>query len=393
MIVARHCATGEWVRITIRRDRIGAVEPVAGITEIRRDDLWVAPAFWDVQYNGRWGVSFADESLTPEHVAAIVRVQATLGSARVCPTLITAKSDALQKGLRAIAEACDQDRSVNAMVAGIHVEGPYISPIDGYRGAHPLEAVRDPDWDEFQRLQEASVGRIILMTLAPERHEAIEFIENAVKSGVRIALGHTAADGPVFRAAADAGASLSTHLGNGIVSPLPRHPNPIWEQAALDELNASFIADGHHIDLNTLRVLVRAKGISRCILVSDASPLAGLPPGNYGKWAVHASGKIVVAGTPYLAGSNQGLDVGINNLIRATGLPIAEVMATVTTNPARLLGKTEPTLNAGEPANFVVYRQGDESEPFHLINVCVDGDWVDARDDAPCPWGLPEPTE
>ena len=232
-----------------------------------------------------------------------------------------------------------------------------------------------------------------MMTLAPERHEAIAFIEKAVASGVVIAIGHTAADRPVLREAAGAGATLSTHLGNGIVSPLPRHPNPIWEQAAIDALHASFIADGHHVDPSTLRVLVRAKGLDHTILVSDASPLAGLPPGNYGNWAVHPSGKIVVAGTPYLAGSNQALDVGINHLIRATDLSIEEAFQTVTTNPARLLGKAEPAIAAGEVANVVVFRKGNEIEPFRLLRVCVDGTWVEVRDDALSPWGLPTPTE
>ena len=234
-----------------------------------------------------------------------------------------------------------------ACVAGIHVEGPYISGLDGYRGAHPKEAVRDPDWREFQALQDAARGRIVLITLAPERPGSLDFIREAAASGLVVALGHTAADGPTLRAAAAEGARLSTHLGNGIVSTLPRHPNPIWEQAALDDLDASLIADGHHLDRATLRVLVRAKTPARIILVSDASPLAGLPPGRYGDWEVVPSGKIVVAGTPYLAGSNQGLEVGLNNLLRATGLSLADALATVTTNPARLLGRPEPALEAG----------------------------------------------
>ena len=125
---------------------------------------------------------------------------------------------------------------VAACVAGIHVEGPYISEVDGYRGAHPREAVRDPDWNEFQALQDAARGRIALITLAPERPGSLDFIRKAALSGVVVALGHTAADGPTLRAAAADGARLSTHLGNGIVSTLPRHPNPIWEQAALDAL-------------------------------------------------------------------------------------------------------------------------------------------------------------
>jgi N-acetylglucosamine-6-phosphate deacetylase len=310
-----------------------------------------------------------------------VGAQAGLGTARLCPTLITASFESFDHGLKTIAAACDREREVARRIVGIHLEGPYISGVEGYRGAHPAEAVRDPDWDEFQRFQEASGGRIVLMTVAPERPGAIPFIARAVSSGVAIALGHTAADGPTLRAAAEAGARLSTHLGNGIASPLPRHPNPIWEQAALDALDASFIADGHHLDFSTLKVLVRAKTPSRTILVSDASPLAGLAAGTYGPWAVHPSGKIVVAGTPYLAGSNQALEVGLNHLVRVTGISLAEAIATVTAHPARLLRRDKPALAAGEPANLVVFRYDDRDQlpnrTIQLMRTCVDGSWTE----------------
>jgi N-acetylglucosamine-6-phosphate deacetylase len=272
---------------------------------------------------------------------------------------------------------------VDLRVLGIHLEGPFISEVDGYRGAHPLEAVRDPDWGLFQDLQDASGGRIVLITLAPERPGSIPFIEKAVASGVVVALGHTAADGPTLRRAASAGATLSTHLGNGIAAVLPRHPNPIWEQAAIDGLSASLIADGHHLDRATLQVLVRAKTAGRVILVSDASPLAALPPGPYGAWAVDPSGKIVVAGTPYLAGSNQGIEVGLAHLLEVPGITLAEALATATGHPARLLGRPSPALAAGEAANLVVFTRGDRG--FSLVRTCVDGQWVEAEREGPCP--------
>ena len=373
-VTARHYLDSRWVELTIREGRIAETRPAAGPEAIRPADDWVAPAFWDIQMNGRWGHSFSSPDLTVEQVAAIVRAQAALGTARVCPTLITAPIDHLIHGLRTIALACDAYPDVATRIAGIHLEGPFLSERDGYRGAHPLDAIRDPDWDIHRRLQDAAGGRIILTTLAPERPGAITFIRDVVESGVVVAIGHTAADGATIRAAVAAGATLSTHLGNGIVSTLARHPNPIWDQAALDGLSASFIADGHHLDLATLSVLARAKGPVRTILVSDASPLAGLPPGTYGPWAVDPSGKIVVAGTPYLAGSNQGLEIGVRNLISETGWPLPEVLATVTSNPARLLGRPEPKLEPGESANLVVFRR-PEPEGFVLERVCVDGAW------------------
>jgi N-acetylglucosamine-6-phosphate deacetylase len=373
-VIARHYQGSHWVELAIEGGRIVAAGPTAGPAAIGPGDDWVAPAFWDIQTNGRWGHSFSSPDLTVEQVAAIVRAQGSLGTARLCPTLITAPREHLLHGLRTIAATCEAFADVAARVAGIHLEGPFLSERDGYRGAHPPESIRDPDWDLSRELQEAAGGRVVLITLAPERPGAIGFIRQAVASGAVVALGHTAADGATIGAAAQGGATLSTHLGNGIAATLPRHPNPIWEQAALDGLSASFIADGHHLDPATLRVLARAKGPARTILVSDASPLAGLPPGTYGPWAVDPSGKIVVAGTPYLAGSNQGLEIGVRNLLNATGWTLSEGLATVTTNPARLLGHPEPHLAAGEPANLIVFRR-PEVEGFVLSQVCVDGVW------------------
>ncbi len=364
----RDLATGEWVAIRSENGRFAEVEPTSPV--VFGTTTWIAPAFWDLQTNGRWGISFSDPKLCVEAAASVIRFHEQGGVARLCPTLITAPFEAMRHGVATIAAACEQDPQIDRMVLGIHLEGPAISERDGYRGAHSLSAVRDPDWDEFRRLQDAAKGRIILVTLAPERPGAIAFIEKAVRAGVTIALGHTAADAGTIDDAVSAGARLSTHLGNGIASPLPRHPNPIWTQAADDRLFASFIADGHHLDRATLRVLLRAKGPSRSILVSDASPLAGLGPGSYGDWDVDPSGKIVVAGTSYLAGSNRDLPFAINEVLAAEpDLSPADVLTMATRNPARLLDRDEPTIAVGLPADYITFRL--EDGVFELVSTHV----------------------
>ncbi len=144
---------------------------------------------------------------------------------------------------------------------------------------------------------------------------AIEFIRKAVAAGVVIALGHTAADGPTLaRGCRGRGQRSAPISATGLPRRWPGIRTRSGNRRRLDALDASLIADGHHLDSATLRVLVRAKSPAAVILVSDASPLAALPPGRYGEWAVDPSGKIVVAGTPYLAGSNQGIEVGLNLL-------------------------------------------------------------------------------
>ncbi|MHB1558632.1 MAG: N-acetylglucosamine-6-phosphate deacetylase [Isosphaeraceae bacterium] len=376
-LIARHYLDGYPIAIELADGRIVSVSPAEGLLEVDPPGLWVAPAFWDIQLNGRWGYSFSSPGLTVEQVAEIVRAQGALGTARLCPTLITAPVRDMLHGLRTIAAACDRFPDVAARVLGIHLEGPFLSALAGYRGAHPAEAMRDPDWSLFQEFQAAAGGRIVLITLAPERDGAIEFIARAAREGIAIALGHTAAGGEVIRRAARAGARLSTHLGNGIESTLPRHPNPIWDQAACDQLAASFIADGHHLDTSTLRVLARAKSPARTILITDASPLAGLPPGCHGEWAVEPSGKIVVSGTPYLAGSNVTLSESLTRLLETTAWSLPEAIATVTTNPARVLCRPAPRIEPGEPANLALFRFA-RHDHFELARVCVDGRWSDS---------------
>ncbi|WP_337174389.1 amidohydrolase family protein [Paludisphaera sp.] len=374
MVVGRDWDGGGRIAIEVRDGVIDRIEPADG--PAAPDDPLIAPAFWDVQTNGRWGWSFSGPDLTVDRAVAIIRAQRNLGSGKVCPTLITAPVEDTLRGLRTLAAACDAHPDVARLVAGIHLEGPFLSGLPGYRGAHPAECMRDPDWPLFERFQEASGGRVVLLTLAPERPGSPEFIRKAVASGVAVSLGHTAADADAIRAAVDAGATLSTHLGNGIVAELPRHPNPIWIQAAEDRLSASLIADGHHLGPETLRVLARAKGPDRTILVSDAGWLAGLPPGNYGAWDVDPSGKIVLAGTPYLAGSLLGLEAGLRAMDAVVGGFPRPLIDAATVNPARLLGRPAPRLAVGEPADLVLLRRPAPGD-LSLLRTCIAGEWFE----------------
>ncbi|GIW87525.1 MAG: hypothetical protein KatS3mg108_1849 [Isosphaeraceae bacterium] len=364
-LVGRDPWTGKRLRVVHDGSRVERLELWGGATTGGAEEPWLSPALWDLQINGGLGISFSDAELTVEQVRRVCDFVRPGGVGRFCPTLITAAPEAMRRGVETIAAACEQDAVVRQMVLGIHLEGPAISDQDGYRGAHPAEQVRDLSWEEFARLQDASGGRVVLVTLAPERTGMIEFIRRATASGVVVALGHTAADGATIRAAVDAGARLSTHLGNGVGSPLPRHPNPIWQQAAEDRLWASLIADGVHLDDCTLKVLARAKGFERTILVSDLSPLAGLPAGRYGAWEVGDDGVIRVAGTEFLAGAAQPLIEGVRRLARTAGWPIPEAIAAATLRPAQLLGRPAPRLEPG--AEFVavepVERVGFASDP------------------------------
>ena len=193
-LTARHYQTGRWVRVTVEGTALGEVTSIEGPDFSDDMDPWIAPALWDIQTNGRWGVSFADGSLSVAQVARIVRAQAAIGSARICPTLITASAEALLHGVKTIARACEADPEIDRRILGIHLEGPWISPNDGFRGAHPREHVREPDWTEFEALQRASGSRIVLVTLAPERPGSLALIQRLTDAGIVVAIGHSEAD-------------------------------------------------------------------------------------------------------------------------------------------------------------------------------------------------------
>jgi N-acetylglucosamine-6-phosphate deacetylase len=180
------------------------------------------------------------------------------------------------------------------------------------------------------------------VTLAPESPGALPLISHLVASGVRAAVGHTAATPDQIADAIAAGATLATHLGNGCAQMLPRHPNVIWELLAADAITASVIVDGHHLPPSTVKAMLRAKGTYKTILVTDAIAAAGCAPGRYTIGGVTCelgeSGRVSLPGTPYLAGSGLTMDRAIANTVRFTGLPIDAVIPMASTNPARYMG-------------------------------------------------------
>jgi N-acetylglucosamine-6-phosphate deacetylase len=231
------------------------------------------------------------------------------------------------------------------------MEGPYLSPDEGPRGAHPREHVLPATIDDFRRRQDAASGRIVLVTLAPEVAGAIGLIEHLVASGVRVAIGHTAATPSQIDEAVRAGATLATHLGNGCAQLLPRHPNVIWELLAADAVCASLIVDGHHLPPATVKAMVRAKGPHRTILITDATAAAASPPGRFTlgdtECELDGQARVSLPGTPYLAGSALTLDRAIANTVRFTGMPMHEVIPMASTIPAGYLGmETAGTVTA-----------------------------------------------
>jgi N-acetylglucosamine-6-phosphate deacetylase len=350
---------GSPASIAVDKGRIALVTRVASLDEPAGCERWIVPGFFDIQVNGLAGRSFAESDLTMEDVEHIARAVLQTGCTRFLPTVVTADLESLRRQVSVLAEAIERMPLIGAMCPGIHVEGPFINPEDGPRGAHRRQYVRDPSIADYDRLQAAARGRIVLLTLAPERPGALDLIRHMASKGVVVALGHHRADDRTLEEAISAGARMCTHLGNGSDAVLPRLANHIWRQLGDDRLWASFIADGHHLPPATLRCMLRAKGPARSVLVTDAIELTGLPPGRYMRRGVEAEltkdGKVVLVGTPYLAGSAATMPQLIEHAVRDAGLGFAEAVRLATLQPETLMGRhvTAWTCQPGQPANLI----------------------------------------
>jgi N-acetylglucosamine-6-phosphate deacetylase len=332
----------------------------------------VAPGFVDLQINGYGGMEFNDAGLTVEKVRQVALSQDAFGVTSFLATTTTDSHNVFAHALATIARAIEQLPEVAARIPGIHLEGPFISPDDGPRGAHPKQHVRPPDWGEFAKLQDAAQGRIKLLTVSPEYDGAAEFIRRVAGTGVLVAIGHTQATSEQIQAAVDAGARMSTHLGNGAHPQIRRHPNYIWDQLADDRLVASLITDGHHLPPAVVKSMVRAKTARRIVLVSDITSMGGMPPGKYqtglGELEVLPSGKLVPAGQPgILAGAALPIHVCVANVMRFAGVDLTEAIAMTSTRPAELIGITGHSLDVGAAANLCLFDLPTAAAPDRLV--------------------------
>ena len=373
----RRYDTGEPVCVRTDKDRIVSVDPCTPDGPVESWP-WLAPGLVDLQINGHGGIWFSSSDLTPEKVVKTVESHFKSGITRMLPTLVTAGHEELRNGFDAVRRACEQSDWVHRMVAGCHLEGPYISGADGPRGAHPLRHVRPCDWDEFLQLQAASGGRIRLVTLAAEAQGAPEFIRRAVDSGVVVAIGHTAADSGEIQAAVDAGARLSTHLGNGAHGQIRRHPNYIWDQLGDSRLMASIITDGHHLPPAVIRSMIRSKTPAGIIITCDAAGLAGCPPGEYaaagGRVEILEDGRIVIAGQhQLLAGSGAQTDACVAHAVSVAGVSLAQAFDMAGKNPCRLLGLEVTRLRRGSRADLVQFEFAGPGDSIHWKTTVLGG--------------------
>lgn len=376
----RLLATGEPTRLVVDRATITRIEPATDeeLAEANAGDLWLGAGLVDIQVNGYAGHDLNSEAPSAEAVGEVSQALRQAGVTRFCPTVVTGPLELMEARLQAIAQAVRLWPDVAEAVICVHLEGPFLSPEDGPRGAHPAAHILPASGAAFERLQAAAEGRIGIVTLAPEVPGALDLARGLASAGIIVAIGHTGASRETIRAAVRAGARLSTHLGNGAHAVLPRHDNYLWEQLAADELYASFIVDGHHLPPPVVRAMVRAKGLERSILCSDAIFAAGQPPGQY-EFGGHSievlpSGRVSLSGTPYLAGSSLALADAVANAAAYCRLQLADAWRMASDIPARLVGIAGRAdgLRVGAPADVTSFSLEDSGR-IRVWEVSVGG--------------------
>jgi len=344
----------------------GLIQEVCSPTKSEKivggEDYWVCPGLIDIQVNGYKGHDLYSD-LTVDDVVAVAEELAEAGVTGFCPTVTTGGHATMKSSLETIAAARRGSPVAHGAIVGIHLEGPYISPEDGPRGAHPAQHVRKPDWEEFMTFQEAAQGGIRYITLAPDQPGALAFISRAVRAGIVVGIGHHSASAEQIADAVAVGATVATHLGNGTHDKLPRHDNYLWHQLAEDGLVASLIMDGYHLPPPVVKCFFRVKGVHKLVLVSDVIALAGLAPGRYTLMGEDVElveeGPARLWDTPYLAGSTLKLSDGINNVMDYAEASFCEAVQMASLNPACLLGvdRERGTLRPGSRADLTLFRR------------------------------------
>ncbi|MBM1105483.1 N-acetylglucosamine-6-phosphate deacetylase [Aurantibacter crassamenti] len=338
---------------------------------------YIAPGLIDVQINGYMGVDFSGPDLTVEGVKKATKALWKAGVTTYFPTIITSDIEQIKKNFAILAEA-RKDPEIGKSIPGFHLEGPYISPIAGFRGAHLEKYIKAPDWKEFQEILKASDNGILVITIAPELEGAIEFIKNCVANGVTVSLGHHNGTAAQIQAAVDAGAKMATHLGNGCANEINRHHNPLWPQLSNDAITTSIITDGFHLTREEVRTFYKAKGVENTIIVSDALDLAGLPPGEYtrGERTLLLTPEVVkLPKENVLAGAASPISKCVGVMMEFTGCSLNNAIKMASTNPAKLFSLDKiGTIDKGKRADLIVFTL--ENNVLTISETYINGELV-----------------
>ncbi len=334
-------------QVRIRGGNVTAVGPAPASTTLDYPEGIVVPGFVDVHCHGGGGAGVSGDPAT------VVATHRRHGTTTMVASLVSQSREVLTDQVRGLAPVVRA-----GVMAGIHLEGPWLS--EQFRGAHAAETLRDPDPAEVAALLDAGAGTVRMVTLAAERPGGLASVELLARRGVVAALGHTAADLTVARAAIDAGVTGATHLFNAMPGLHHRAPGPILALLAEPRVWLEIIADGVHLDPQLVAWLARTYP-DRVVLITDAMAAAGAPDGEYrlGDLVVTVRDAVArVRGTDTIAGSTLTMDAAIRTVVDA-GLPWQQAVRSATVLPACYLGLPGVgCLGPGACADLVVLGAG-----------------------------------
>jgi N-acetylglucosamine-6-phosphate deacetylase len=298
---------------------------------------------FDIQVNGYGGVDFNSDELTAESLHQACDRLRDGGVSGILSTIITESLPLMVNRLSRLVELREQDALINDMIKGFHIEGPFISPVDGYRGAHPLDAVCPANVDAMKRLLDAAGGLTRIVTLAPEHDSRMQTIAYLANQGITVSAGHCNSSLNQLHAAIDAGLSMYTHLGNGCPAIMQRHDNIIQRVLSLhDKLWLCFIADGVHIPMFALKNYMDIAGVDRCIITTDAIAPAGLGPGTYtlSRWTLQIGQDLAARSEDgsHLVGSAIDMPRVTKNLQEKLGMSLEAIEKLICNNPRKAVG-------------------------------------------------------
>lgn len=315
------------------------------------------PGFIDLQVNGCMGIDYCSSSLTSAEIISSCEVLLQRGTIGFLPTIITTSETNYRQNLKKFVAAIEQSDLARKMILGIHLEGPFISAEDGFRGAHPKEHVQLPSIQFLKKCIDWSDGMISMITIAAELPGASELCAFCVENGIAVSLGHQNATYEQICTLNKAGATGLTHLGNANKHLLDRHKNPIIAGLAHQEFSAMFISDGHHIPDELIQLILKAKRTSHCFVVSDASVFSAMPVGRYvTSWGmdveINEKGRLFNPHTGYLVGSSSTMLECMNYLSSLKLLTLVELEQMGFYNPLNYLGITQEKITLTAPLHF-----------------------------------------
>jgi len=383
MIEGIHYITGKPVQVKIENGKITEIKSIKKLKD-ENSKTYISPGFFDNQVNGFAGVSFAfgESDLTSEGIEKATRELWKKGVTTYLPTLTTNSQEVLVRNFKILANAVD-DKKLKGSIPGFHLEGPYINPEDGYRGAHPKQFVRLPNWDEFMEMVIASGEKILQVTVSPEMDGVQDFIKKCKEKGIIVAVGHHNANKEQLDLAVTNGARISTHLGNGCANMINRHVNPLWPQLANDDLMISIICDGFHLLPEEIKVFYKTKGVDKTIITSDVTSYAAIEPGEYKTETgetieLTKEGKLWYPAQNVLYGSASPITNGVGHIMEVTGCSLADAVQMASTNPAKLYNLNDRgTIEVGKRADLILFTLDDFK--VNIQKTFVEGELVYER--------------